>query len=330
MSVQLVGVNDTTEVWDNIDGSYMSQQVGEVKLSVFVNGKQIEGSPYSVMVRDYTSLIPSRIVNNDDNMGEPWGIAFGKNGMWAVADVSNYCVYIFDDEDQLVRKFGSYGSGNGQFSYPAGVAFGSDNRLYVADRNNCRVQKFTVDGKYLLQFGNCGSENGNLQLPRGLAVHNHKVYVTDCDNHRISVFQTDGKFHHTIGSGQLGYPNDVTVNGNNQLLVADYGHDCIYVFTLDGDCVGKFGTRGTGRGQLSGPYSVAVDLHGFILVADTCNYRVSIFDKDGNFVDCFGSQGFDIGEFQCLYGVAVSANGNVYVSDHDNKRIQVFSCCSLI
>ena len=80
VSVQLVGVNDTTEVWDNIDGSYMSQQVGEVKLSVFVNGKQIEGSPYSVMVRDYTSLIPSRIVNNDDNMGEPWGIAFGKNG----------------------------------------------------------------------------------------------------------------------------------------------------------------------------------------------------------------------------------------------------------
>ena len=329
VSVQLGGVNDTTQVRDNNDGSYMTsfvpQQVGEVKLSVFVNGEQIKGSPYSVMVTDYTSVnTPSKIVNNDGNMGKPWGIAFHKNGMWAVADYSNHCVYIFDGEDQLVRKFGSYGSGNGQFSYPAGVAFDSDDHLYVADFNNHRVQKFTIDGKYLLQFGGAGSENGKLKYPRGLVVHNHKVYVADYSNKRISVFQTDGKFHHTIGSGQLGGPNDVTVNGNNQLLVADYDHNCIYTFTLDGNYVRKFGSYGTGRGQLKRPYGVAVDLYGFILVADTDNHRVSIFDKNGNFVHFFGSQGSAIGQFQRPYGIAVSANGNVYVSEFNNKRIQVF------
>ena len=332
VSVQLGGVNDTTQVRDNNDGSYMAsfvpQQVGEVKLSVFVNGQQIKGSPYSVMVRDYTSVNKrSKIVNGDGNMGRPWGIAFGKNGMWAVANRSNTysCVYIFDGEDQLVRKIGSRGSGNGQFSFPKGVAFDSDDHLYVVDYNNHKVQKFTIDGKYLLQFGGKGSENEKLKSPRGLAVHNHKVYVADYDNHRISVFQTDGKFHHTIGSGQLGDPYDVTVNGNNQLLVADYAHHCIYTFTLDGDYVGKFGTYGTGRGQLYDPYGVAVDLYGFILVADTYNHRVSIFDKNGNFVHCFGSQGSAVGQFQRPYGIAVSANGNVYVSDHENRRIQVFS-----
>ena len=329
VSVQLGGVNDTTQVRDNNDGSYMAsfvpQQHGEVKLSVFVNGEQIKGSPYSVMVRDYTSVNkPSKILNNDGNIGQPWGIAFHKNGMWTVADWSNHCVYIFDGEDQLVRKFGSCGSGNGQFRYPAGVAFDSDDHLYVADHINHRVQKFTIDGKYLLQFGGEGSENGKLKYPRGLAVHNHKVYVTDYSNKLISVFQTDGKFHHTIGSGQLGDPYDVTVNGNNQLLVADLDHHCIYTFTLDGDYVGKFGTCGTGRGQLSGPYGIAVDLYGFILVSDY-NHRVSIFDKNGNFVHCFGSPGSAIGQFQYPYAIAVSANGNVYVSDSNNKRIQVFS-----
>ena len=328
VSVQLGGGNDTTQVRDNNDGSYMASfvalQVGEVKLSVFVNGEQIKGSPYSVMVRDYTSVDkPSKIVNNDGNMGRPWGIAFGKNGMWAVVDWSSDCVYIFDGQDQLVRKFGSRGSGNSQFRVPAGVAFDSDDHLYVVDHVNHRVQKFTIDGKYLLQFGGEESENGNLKFPRGLAVHNHKVYVTDCYNKHISVFQTDGKFHHTIGSGQLGNPYDVTVNGNNQLLVADYAHHCIHTFTLDGDYVGKFGTRGTGRGQLDLPYGIAVDLYGFILVADTYNHRVSIFDQNSNFVHCFGSQGSAIGQFQCPYGIAVSANGNVYVSDCDNKRIQV-------
>ena len=326
VSVQLGGVDDTTQVRDNNDGSYMAsfvpQQVGEVKLSVFVNGEQIKGSPYSVMVRDYTSVNkPSKIVNNDGNMGHPWGIAFGKNGMWAVAGYSNHCVYIFNGEDQLVRKFGSRGSGNGQFICPAGVGFDSDNHLYVVDMGNHRVQKFTIDDKYLLQFGREGTKNGKLKSPRGLAVHNHKVYVTDYDNHRISVFQTDGKFHHTIGSGQLGGPHDVTINGNNQLLVADYDHHCIYTFTLDGDYVGKFRTRGTDRGQLKGPRGVAVDLYGFVLVADANNHRVSIFDQNNNFVHYFGSKGSAI---QYPYGIAVSANGSIYVSDHINKRIQVF------
>ena len=108
MSVRLEGVNVRTQVRDNNDVSYMAsfvpQQVGEVKLSVFVNGEQIKGSPYSVMVRDYTCTSvnkPRKIVNNDGDMGQPWGIAFGKNGMWAVADKSNNCVYIylFNGED---------------------------------------------------------------------------------------------------------------------------------------------------------------------------------------------------------------------------------------
>ena len=91
VSVHLEGVNDTTQVRDNNDSSYMvsfiPQQVGEVMVSVFINGEQIKGSPYSVMVRDYTSVNKSsKIVNNDGNMGQPWGIAFGKNNTWAVAD----------------------------------------------------------------------------------------------------------------------------------------------------------------------------------------------------------------------------------------------------
>ena len=60
-------------------------------------------------------------------------IAFGKNGMWAVADNSKHCVHIVDGEDQLVRRFGSRGSGTGHFNYPEGVAFDSDNHLYVVD-----------------------------------------------------------------------------------------------------------------------------------------------------------------------------------------------------
>ena len=98
-------------------------------------------------------------MNNDGSMGHPWGVAFSRNGLCAVADNSNHCVYIFDDKDKLVRKFGSNGSNNSQFSYPRGVTFDSYNHLYVVDCNNHRIQKFDTNGNYLLQFGNKGASD---------------------------------------------------------------------------------------------------------------------------------------------------------------------------
>ena len=333
VSIQLesnTGEVTSAQVRDNNDGSYMAslvvQQGGEVKLSAFVNGQQIKGSPYSVAVHDYTRVgKPSRIVNNYGYMGKPWGIAFGKNGMWAVADYSNDCVYIFDGQDRLIRKVGSYGNGNGQLNKPEGVTFDSNNHLYVADYWNNRVQVFDVSGKYLHQFGSSGSCNGQLSGPVGITIHNNKVFVTEDSNHRISVFHTNGQFSHIIGKGQLDWPCDITVNTNNQLLVADWNHHCIYTFTLDGNYVSKFATRGSNKGQLSSPCSLTTGLYGYILVADSYNHRVSIFNKDGKFIHCFGSRGSDDGKFNSPYGIAISPNGNIYVSDTYNKRVQVFS-----
>ena len=319
------------EVRDNKDGSYMAsfvaEQVREAKLSVSINGEKIKGSPYSIVVgRNYQAIDkPSKIVNNNGNMGQPWGVAFGKNRLWTVADFSNHCVYIFNDKDQLVRKFGSYGSNNGQFIYPRGVAFDSHNHLYVVDCSNHRVQKFDTTGNYLLQFGSKGSSAGQLYYPHGIAIHNDMVHIADYHNKHVSVFQTNGQFYDIFGSDVLGYPTDVAVGADKYLVVAGCGPHCIYTFTLDGHYIGKFGTKGSGRCEFNDPQGVTSDLNGFIIVADTSNHRVAIFDKDGNCIHCFGSNGSANGQFNCPYGIALSPNGNIYVSDIDNKRIQIFS-----
>ena len=215
VNLLLDGVNVTAQVRDNDNGSYVAsfvpQQGGEVKFAVFVDGQQIKGSPYTVMVvNDYTSVRrPSKVINNNNSMGGPWGIAFSKNGTWAAADWFNHCVYIFDGKDQLIRKIGTKGSGNGQFNAPAGVAFDSDDHLCVVDHHNHRIQKFTIEGNYLHQFGNEGStyEEGKLTHPRGLTLHNQKAYVTNCDNQCISVFKTNGKIYDTIYRvSRIGYP----------------------------------------------------------------------------------------------------------------------------
>ena len=320
---------------DNKDGSYfasfVSNEAGEVRLSVNINGKHINGSPCSVSVRrNYHAVsIPNKIVNLGGTMGEPWGIAFGKDGVWAVTDHSDHCVYIFDSQDQLVTKFGSKGIGDGQFHCPAGLAFDADNHLYVVCRYNHRVQKFLVNGEYVLQFSYKGLRNGQLDCPLGITVHNEKVYIADQCNGCVSVFYCDGKYSHTIGLGNLSTAIfDVTINGNNnQLLVADKRNHCISIFTLDGSHVGNIGIKGSDKGQLYCPAGVTVDEYGCILVIEGVNHRVSIFDKDGIFIHCFGSKGSAKGQFHTneSLGIALSPDGSIFISDYHNKRIQIYS-----
>ena len=280
--------------------------------------------PAEVVNRNYQDINkPNKILKDD--IGRPWGIAFGKDGFWAVADGLNNSVHIFDDKDELVRTIGCSGSNNGQFKNPRGVAFDSEDRLYVVDYGNHRVQKFEITGNYLLQFGTKGECNGELDGPCGVTVHNDKVYVADYNNKRISVFQSDGKFCTSFDSDDLRRPTDVAINANNQLLVADDDTCCIYIFGLEGHQVGKFGAPGSGKNQLNGPYAINTDQNGFILVADTGNSRVSIFNKDNRCVHSFGSYGSGAGQFYRPRGVAVGPNGNVYVGDTESsKKIQIF------
>ena len=76
------------------------------------------------MVQQYCQYInytrvgkPSKIVDDDGNLG------YDKNAMWAVADWSKHCVYIFDGQDQLIREVGSPGSHSRQLNKPEGVAY---------------------------------------------------------------------------------------------------------------------------------------------------------------------------------------------------------------
>ena len=193
-------------VKDNKDGSYsasfMANQIGDIKLSVTVKGWQIKGSPFSIKVHGkYTTINKSsKVINEGGRMGKLWGIAFGRDGMWVMADSSNRCVWIFDSRDKLVKKFDTKGTNRGEFSRPLGIAFDADNKLYLTDSHNDRVQKFDFQGTCLLQFGSRGSGDGQMKRPMGIIVHSNKVYVVDSGGNRISVFHSDGKFINSFGS----------------------------------------------------------------------------------------------------------------------------------
>ena len=101
----------------------------------------------------------------------------------------------------FLLKWGSSGSGNGQFNSPHGVSVDSEGSVYVTDRGNNRVQKFTNTGGFLTKFGSaCTTQpcpkDGQFNGPDGIGVgpgsgSSGKVYVTDVGNNRVQVFAID-------------------------------------------------------------------------------------------------------------------------------------------
>jgi len=91
----------------------------------------------------------------------------------------------------FVSKWGTEGTGDGQFNRPIGIAVASDGSVYVADSQNDRIQKFTPQGVFVSKWGTQGTGEGEFSHPNDVAMASDgSIYVTDYWNNRIQKFST--------------------------------------------------------------------------------------------------------------------------------------------
>lgn len=97
------------------------------------------------------------------------------------------------DSYVFVDKWGTYGTGDGEFHYPFKIVMNAAGDVYVSDAGNRRIEKFDSDGNYLTKWGEQGTALGQFDNPCGVAVDSAgNVYVADNLNHRIQKFDGDG------------------------------------------------------------------------------------------------------------------------------------------
>ena len=66
----------------------------------------------------------------------PYGIAATETGHVVVSDAANHCIYVFDVDFRLLRRFGRRGSRNRQFKSPRHLAIAANNDFFVSDYGN--------------------------------------------------------------------------------------------------------------------------------------------------------------------------------------------------
>ena len=149
--------------------------------------------------------------HNDPNIPDfesPSGIAADNDGNVYVVDTGNSRVQKFDGNSKEyyakaipLAKWGTHGSGDGQFNTPFGVAVDGSGNVYVADTYNDRVQKFNSSGQFLTKWGSRGSGKGQFMKPSGIAIdRTGNIYVADSDNNRIQKFNSSGEVQTAWGT----------------------------------------------------------------------------------------------------------------------------------
>jgi hypothetical protein len=142
-----------------------------------------------------------------------WTPAIAPDGRIWVPSNENDQIRIYDQTGKLVEKWGTSGSGDGQFKFGAagsvrngaGVVFAPDGSFYVLDSGNFRVQQFSADRRFVRAFGSYGSEDGQFASAVAIGLDDGgNLYVSDAGRHDVQVFTTGGTYVRTVAKGAAG------------------------------------------------------------------------------------------------------------------------------
>ncbi|OOQ57997.1 cadherin-like beta sandwich domain-containing protein [Mucilaginibacter pedocola] len=228
---------------------------------------------------------------------------------------------------------------------PIGIAADPAGNVYVGDASK-QVRKITPSGSISVFAG----LTANLKNPTGLASDAQgNIYVADAGDNRIRIISPSGVADILAGhSGDFDYrdgvdttarfatPWGVSVDGLNNVYIADFDNNLVRKRTLDGIVTTLAGTQALGANNgpsasatFRQPIGLSSDFNGNLYVADKGNHMIRKITSAG-VVSTFAGNGAagrangvgTAASFDTPSAVAVESNGMIYVADAGNSRIR--------
>ncbi len=216
--------------------------------------------------------------------GKPVGASLGPDGNLYVADTHYHRVIVYTPTGAEVRRFGSRGTGTGEFIYPTDIAFDAAGLCYVSEYgDNDRIQVFDATGRVVRTIGSAGSAAGQFIRPQSIAIRDGLLYVADSCNHRVQVLTLEGVVVRVFGGsgdgpGEFRFPYGLTFNPAGNLVITEFGNNRVQVIdAATGKNLRTLGHAGHEPGEFAYPWAAACDGRGDLFVLDSGNNRIQSF-----------------------------------------------------
>ena len=302
----------------------------------------------------------------------PTELTIDKEGNFIVSDRNNHRIRRVTPAGFTTTLAGSglpaYNDGtaaSAAFKFPSGVIVLHDSTtIAVADSENMRVRLLsasgvvtTLAGSGLRAYADGAGTSASFSVPFGIAQFSTGELVVSCrGDSRIRLVTLSGVVTTLAGSGVAAFadgvgtaasfanPSGIAVDGNDNVVVADYVNHRIRLVTRAGVVTSLAGGRfGGARGFVDGlgtnaafslPRCVAFDGGNNVVVTDGTNDRVRRVTPAGAVTTLAGggaaafADGFfgTAAAFKLPHGLAVTAAGVIVVGDELDQRLRLLTC----
>ena len=287
---------------------------GRHELTVSVDGQQVAGSPFPVLVSIHPTQLgkPVKVWND---LYYPVGITVNSSREILFTEFRRNIIKITPDKQvkTLVVQQELQEIWNITVDCEDNIYCncGATSKILRSDRDGGNVQV-----KEVKQVNGCGYSD--------VAVIGDELMM--CEAHctgTIVVFDKELNYLRHIEQKRAGGLGGIASDNYGNVYTTDINNDCIQVFSNDGVPLRSFGCDENGVKKLSNPWGICVSGQ-YVYVVNYNSQSVSVFTTDGVYVSSFGQCGHKEGEFDSPLYLCVDQDGFIYVTDIQNCRVQCF------
>lgn len=168
----------------------------------------------------------------------PRDVAVDSQGDIYVTDTGNCFIKKYNQKGELLKQFGSKGSGDGQLQEPVGLTVDNEENIVVADTWNQRVQRFKPDGTFLDKFDVPGWYGNNIREPYLTIDSSDKLYLTDSSQEKILIYELKGAKLVSVlttksAMGKMSAPVGIAWNEKDKkLIISDFNGNSLQIIDL--------------------------------------------------------------------------------------------------
>ncbi len=239
-------------------------------------------------------------------------------------------IYVTDANQKYITKYNNSGEFMGTIrpgGAPISLAINNENQIFIGDGETGAIHKLDENGTTTEFYTETVFPSSMVFSPDNL------LYVVDSKRKQVIALDLYGNLVRTIGNGTLILPTGIACDQlNDRIYVSEHGGIGtgfkptvkIWIFDLEGNLLGSYGSHGNGDGQFYRIQGLAVGRCGDLYATDPFQGTVSIFNNSG-FISRFGDYGEQPGYLNAPLDIAIDSRQQIWVTSMNNGALEIYS-----